>query len=201
MRHEDSIHLKNAAEGVVLRLQGQFLNGAPEGAATLARLRRGAGKSPGSDPAIWEVTLGSVPESLSGRGDDPSPAEWAIHVALTSYALHQQGKNIGLHRRNVSLGAAAKMARDSGCFRATAFDKRFLSVVSATTHSGLAYHLRSLIPLLRQATSPLDYGDLTVALATLHAPSSPAANKVRLKWGRDYARKITINNDLEGEPS
>jgi CRISPR system Cascade subunit CasB len=62
--------------------------------ATLARLRRGIGKAPGSMPEIWDITLNRLPEALVGKGELPSRGEWAVHTALTLFALHQQGKDL-----------------------------------------------------------------------------------------------------------
>jgi CRISPR system Cascade subunit CasB len=61
--------------------------------ATLARLRRGIGKTPGSLPDLWEITLSDLPEALQGIGEEPTHGEWAVHTALTLYALHQQGRD------------------------------------------------------------------------------------------------------------
>jgi CRISPR system Cascade subunit CasB len=61
--------------------------------ATLAKLRRGIGKAPGSNPELWEATLEGIPEALIGKNGGPSYGEWAVHTALTLYATHQQGKD------------------------------------------------------------------------------------------------------------
>lgn len=64
--------------------------------ATLANLRRGVGKVPGELPEIWGVLFQNFPQALSEKASEiePSKAEWASYLALTLYALHQQGNDI-----------------------------------------------------------------------------------------------------------
>lgn len=64
----------------------------PQWRAELAELRRGVGRQPGELPALWGSFLAEMSEELRGT-DGPSKAEWAIYLALTLYALHQQGAN------------------------------------------------------------------------------------------------------------
>ena len=64
--------------------------------AELAKLRRGIGKSPGSMPELWDMTLAQLPEALSGKGH--LTRRMGCGGTLTLYALHQQGKTL---KRNV----------------------------------------------------------------------------------------------------
>lgn len=59
--------------------------------AELAKLRRGIGHAPGELPELWGSFLLEMPESFQGRSA-PSAAEWAVYLALTLYAMHQQGE-------------------------------------------------------------------------------------------------------------
>ena len=56
----------------------------------LANLRRGAGRIPGDDPRAWGILFSELPEKMLGQYGEPSREEWAIHTALTMFALHQQ---------------------------------------------------------------------------------------------------------------
>ena len=56
--------------------------------ASLAKLRRGIGKKPGSIPNIGEFTMEGLPEEFLTRTDEPTYAQWAVHMALTLFALH-----------------------------------------------------------------------------------------------------------------
>lgn len=69
-------------------------NNAPKVRATLARLRRGVSLAPGADPDIWDMTLADIPVELASVNGVPTRGEWAIQIALTLFALHQQGRNI-----------------------------------------------------------------------------------------------------------
>ena len=60
--------------------------------AELAKLRRGIGHVPGELPELWGSFLLEMPESFQGRSA-PSAAEWAVYLALTLYAMHQQGND------------------------------------------------------------------------------------------------------------
>ncbi len=59
----------------------------------LAELRRGAGRKPGEDPAVWGTIFSELPEDMYGSRGNPSKEEWAVHIALTLYAIHQQGRD------------------------------------------------------------------------------------------------------------
>ncbi|MBQ3347368.1 MAG: type I-E CRISPR-associated protein Cse2/CasB, partial [Synergistaceae bacterium] len=121
----------------------------------LANIRRGVGKSPGEIPELWGLIFNNMPEELLGtRG--ASPAEWAVYTALTLYALHQQGNEKFMNVEDVSVGKAASMLvkndEDEDRIR-----RRLGLVVTATSPSDLAYHLRGVIQLLSRDAIGLDY--------------------------------------------
>lgn len=161
----------------------------PDVAGRLARLRRAIKAQPGSVPAVWEDTIGSLPSELWGV-DGPSSWERAAHTAITLFALHAQSSTTAVHRRGISLGRAARRlagersgedATDSPVF------KRFQALATASTSEAMTYHLRSMITLMRGArTVQLDYGQLAVDIHDL--ANDRTADRVRLRWGRDYHR-------------
>ena len=65
--------------------------------AQLADLRRGVGRTPGELPELWGAFLQDMPEELQSATGNPTYAEWAIYLALTLYALHQQGQTSPMH--------------------------------------------------------------------------------------------------------
>ena len=87
----DAIH-----DYVAGQLSGLWSLPKPQRRARLAELRRGVGHQPGDLPALWGSFLQELPKELWGRetaaGEcrEPSEAEWAVYLALTLYALHQQ---------------------------------------------------------------------------------------------------------------
>ena len=75
--------------------------------AELAKLRRGIGHAPGELPELWGSFLLEMPESFQGRSA-PSAAEWAVYLALTLYAMHQQGNDRPMNCPGNTLGRAAR---------------------------------------------------------------------------------------------
>ena len=75
--------------------------------AELAKLRRGIGHAPGELPELWGSFLLEMPESFQGRSA-PSAAEWAVYLALTLYAMHQQGNDCLMNCPGNTLGRAVR---------------------------------------------------------------------------------------------
>jgi CRISPR system Cascade subunit CasB len=157
--------------------------------ASLARLRRGIGKRPGSLPDIWELTLEGIPEELMPRTDksDPTYVDWAVHVALTLFALHQQGRDPRDKSMSVdgkSLGGAVRTYGFINDLSEESVKHRFDAMVRSNSIEELATHLRSIVQLLRSEDIPLDYPQLAEDLYRFQFPES--RDNVRLSWGRSY---------------
>lgn len=154
--------------------------------ATLAELRRGIGKLPASLPKLWGITMDGMPAALVGKGGNPSRGEWACYLALTMFALHQQGKDTKkawMSQPNHGLGQAVRslVGGDDDLARVK---RRFDQVVTADSPQELAHHLRNLIQLLKGAEKPLDYPALARDLYVFQNPEQRDA--VRLSWGRGF---------------
>lgn len=176
------------------RLQRGYIAGESGAAASLAMLRRAIGTEPGADPLVWQYTLG-LPDVLAGHGDEPSPAERAVHYALTLFALHQQSQRIAMHLRGQSMGTAARKLSAEG--REGAVWRRFSALGTASSLAEASTHARGLIGQFRAAKIPLDYGLLAVDLFRLQDPRF--ADGVRLAWGRDYYHSRTEEDSTEGK--
>lgn len=168
--------------------------------ATLARLRQAIGTKPGVVPNIWDSTIGLVPIGLQGRTDDPAPAEFAVHHAITLFAMHCQGKVTQAHRAGISLGVAVRNLSEHHTSEVTkespGVRKRFNALLTAFDVDEAQYHLRGLISLLRAAGLSLDYGRLVTDLTDLWDPLR--RDSVRLRWAREYRRaSIKIEEDHE----
>jgi len=164
--------------------------------AKLAKLRRGIGKPPGSMPELWGATLDGLPELLLGRGDRPTPGEWAVHTALTLYALHQQGKDLNkqcMSREGASLGAAVRRLI-KGEDDESRIKRRFDAAATADSLEEFCHHLRGLVQLLKAEEIPLDYPALTTDLYWFQFPD--VRDSVRLRWGRGFYR---LNKDKDRE--
>jgi CRISPR system Cascade subunit CasB len=156
--------------------------------ATLAKLRRGIGKAPGSMPEIWGVTMDGMPEELVAKGDNPTYGEWAAHTALTLYALHQQGKDIKgqcMNMEGAALGASLnRLIKDEA--DEIKVKRRFDAAATSDDLGEFAHHLRGLVQLLKAQGIPLDYPALAEDLYRFQFPE--VRDSVRLNWGRDFYR-------------
>lgn len=160
--------------------------------ALLTKLRRGVGRQPGDMPELWAILLDGLPEEMQGRRlESPSREEWAIYMALTIYALHQQGSDVKkepMHRKDIGLGAAAKQlsVRLPGDTQdnLVRVSRRFNQVATADSMEEMAHYLRSFVQLLRANGVALDYGMLAADLYGYQFENLAAG--VRLRWGRDF---------------
>jgi CRISPR system Cascade subunit CasB len=202
------------------QLQRAYRNDEANAVRRLAVLRRGLGRSPLESPDTWDdVAAVLADEDALGHGmDTPTANEWAAHLALTLFALHQQSKRErDMHVTGKSLGTAARDLvelvskkresaeppstsdagpkrssdwRDSEAGKSTV--KRFKTLASASTIEEIAYYSRSMISQLRSFDIPLDYGLLTEHLALLQRPE--LAPGVRARWARDFYRGPSESN-------
>ncbi len=158
--------------------------------ATLARLRKGIGKAPGSLPDLWEVTLSNLPDKLQSLDGKPTYGEWAVHTALTLFALHQQGKDLStkcMSQDSVPLGRAVRMlAKDEEDL--PRIKRRFDAAATSDNLAEFAHHLRGLVQLLKATDIPLDYPELAKDLYFFQFDG--AVDNVRLKWGQDFYRRL-----------
>ncbi|KAB1139358.1 type I-E CRISPR-associated protein Cse2/CasB [Micromonospora sp. AMSO12t] len=173
----------------VSALQVRLLREAPqpEAVSALARLRRGIGRAPGFDYTLERYL--QVPEDLLGYrpADDAvaTDAEYAMHDAVTLYALHQQSRRERMHMDGRGLGQAlAELVRVSA--GPDGVRRRFAALGTASTYHEGIYHLRSLITMLREPQIPLDYGLLADDLQTLRLPTGRP--QVQAIWGREFFR-------------
>lgn len=167
-----------------------------EARATLAKLRRGIGKAPGSVPELWGVTMEGMPVELVADSDRPTYGEWAVHTVLTLFALHQQGKDIKSQCMSVegaALGTSLKrIVKDET--DESRVKKRFDAAATSEDPGEIAHHLRGLVQLLKGQSIPLDYPALAEDLYRFQFPESKDA--VRLKWGRDFYRISKASEEI-----
>lgn len=157
--------------------------------ATLAKLRRGIGKEPGSLPDLWDVMLGGLPEELLGKGEGPTYGEWAVHTALTLFGLHQQGKDMErqcMNSEGECLGIAVRKLAEQDSDREDAVKRRFDAAATSDSLKEFSHHLRGLVQLLKAKDIPLDYPSLAKDLYWFQI--SDVRDSVRLSWGRDFYR-------------
>ncbi len=154
--------------------------------ATLARLRRGAGKPIAEVPDLWGLVLDERFYRDAPRLSEKAMenAEDAAHIALTLYAVHQQSRHDDrMHRRGHGLGEAVRRLMP-GADIDEPLRKRFVQAGSALSSAALAYRLREIIVLLRRDAIPLDYGLLADQIHDFQRPDG--AKRVRAAWGRGF---------------
>ena len=161
-------------------LQSRYRDNESRARGELAALRRGASRSPGELPEIWELTRVEVPD---GAGDAPTREEIAVHTAMTLYAVHQQSRSECMFVPGRGLGRAAHelVGTDEENPSARA---RFNALVTSTTVAELRHHLRNLVSLLRSRGIALDHAMLADDIVRFQRPGG--AKSVRLAWARQY---------------
>ena len=178
--------------------------------AELAKLRRGIGHAPGELPELWGSFLLGMPESFQGRSA-PSAAEWAVYLALTLYAVHQQGNDRPMNCPGNTLGRAVRQLAERNSagqdWTEASVLRRFNALATAEEITEISHHLRGMIQLLSAAKDgaiPLDYPQLAADLYELQCTDpryvqTPA--NVRLRWGQDLYRdpKPAPEGERKGE--
>jgi CRISPR system Cascade subunit CasB len=193
--------VEKATVGAIMPLQSGYTRTPRNAAAVrdLARLRHADINLPGSDPALWELTLGSLPEELLGRGDDePSPAERAVHAALVLYSIHQQSRPEPMHRKGAGLGQAVRILsgkRSDGADWDPGTVSRFQHMCRAQSSAIRLENLRGLITLMRSESVGLDYGRLAADLWSIEAGN---IQRTILSWGRQLHHR---EHDTSNQPA
>jgi len=184
------------------RIQGGYLR-RPQSAwsrASLAQLRRGVGRDVGAVPEILELTVN--PDAPPAWSDAPTRDEIAVHTAMTLYAVHQQSQLLPMHASRVSFGSALGAIRYVDGKENAGVVRRFQAMGTASSLEELVHHARSLITMLRSANRGFDYGQFAEDLVMFQKPGR--ADRVRLKWGRDFYRAAvppTTTTSATEEPS
>jgi CRISPR system Cascade subunit CasB len=189
--------LGKALDPKITRLQREILAESATARAELARLRRGLGKSAGSVPDIWELTIGLVPPDLASPGN-PSRAEQAAHAAMTLYALHQQSLDVKIHKPGERFGAAVRRLAKADKRREEAVTRRFMAVATAQSIDEVLFHVRGLITQLRKEKIPVDYAMFADDILDLLTPGREI--QVRLRWGRAFYRTTRAEKTEGGTP-
>ena len=169
--------------------------------AELAKLRRGIGHAPGELPELWGSFLLGMPESFQGCSA-PSAAEWAVYLALTLYAMHQQGNDRPMNCPGNTLGRAVRQLAERNSagqdWTEASVLRRFNALATADSMPEVSHHLRGMIQLLRREGIPLDYPQLAEDLYQYQFVDG--APNVRLRWGRDlYASPTEKTKENEKE--
>ena len=188
---------KECKDFVAAKLKQLTMLPAPSAAAALSLLRRGVAVGPGQLPELWEWTIKGLSEESLCSTDEPTKEEWAVHLALTLYACHQQGNDIKLRNMHVDSVKFCSAIRSLSSGEGEIADERVLQrlkvAASADSIDALAYYLRQLISLLRSSNIPFNYIELAGDIYDFQLVDRRAS--VRLKWAQDYFRSDKNKND------
>lgn len=166
----------------VSRVQNDFLAGKPRARRDLAELRRAVGRRPGDVPEVWVLT--DVPsDDLSGT--TPTSQEWAVHIALCLYGLHQQGRSGPAHDPGRPFGQAVRSLAGDQAEKSPIW-RRFTAAMLADDIEGIRDHLQGIVGQMHstKAYTPFDYAGLADDLVALQRPETQS--DVRLRWQRDF---------------
>lgn len=168
------------------------------GKAALANLRNSIGRPLSETIDVWPIVFEQIPESFLGRSGRLTNEERAILTTLQIYALHQQGRSNSVNKKNEreqwdNIGMSLKSLRTEN--DTVAIDRRFNTMITATTFEELTYHLRQMVRLLK-AKNP----EITVNYAQLgndlywHLRNKE--ERVRLSWAKAfYSRQKTSEKE------
>lgn len=155
----------------------------------MAALRQSLAKEPGTDPATWELTMADVESRFEPR-DTASPEEWAVHIALTSFALHQQSHSEPMHVPGVPFGQAIqRLANVNAEGPSKGVRRRLDALVTASSGKEFQHHLGALIRMLRTERIGFDYGLFAEQIVWFLNPRT--RKSAQLQWARDFSRLST----------
>lgn len=182
------------------KLHGSLTAGSSVAKKQLSDLRKAVGRPPAENPMAWQYVISpeeeeTFPEKPEYRqGDQPTAKELAVFTALTLYAVHQQSEQRNMHVAGRTFGSAIGELVSR---RTPSIKKRFDSLMQARNYTGLTYHARSLIQLLKQEGTPFDYGRFAEDLEKLQRPDK--RNGVITRWSRDFVYGYTRQNKTTNE--
>jgi CRISPR system Cascade subunit CasB len=166
--------------------------------ASLAKLRRGLGKKPGHVPEVNDFILGVLSTAPPSNRYEATRTEWAAHITMTLFALHQQGKHTSMNNVKMPLGSAVrKLIFEKGESSEKSIKRRFDAVITSGSPEEVAHHLRGIIQLLRSEGMPISYPRLAEDLYWFQFPEY--RDGVRLAWGREYYYYKNEKDDEKNE--
>ena len=163
-------------------------------AGDLASIRNSVGKGYEEASEVWPILFPFIPMEFTGKGS-ATREEKAVYVTLQLYAIGQQGTNkiINTDNRYLSMGASLRAIRGSD---SKALDRRFNTMITATTFEEFVYHLRQIYKLGKSSNGfAVNFPQLG---NDLYWYQNGENRQVCLKWAKDYYQ--FINNSAESLP-
>ena len=161
-------------------------------AANLAAIRNSIGKSDECATEVWPILFPLIPQEYLGNGS-LNYEEKALLTALQLYAVGQQGSNkTSNDEKSKSFGGSLHQIRDK---QSTALDRRFNTMLTATTFDEFAYHLRQIFKLGKSKNFfSVNFPELAEDLFWYQKGRD---KQICLKWARDYYRPYMPDSNDE----
>lgn len=154
-------------------------------AATLAQLRSGLGKRPGTAPCMFPFVADHL------HSDDPcSPTSAAVFITAALFAKHPADGNAHRGRLLRNLGSCLWCAtkRDSnpeGKHGEAGVEARFTAALDADPED-LPRHLEGLVSLCESASVPINWDRFYWDVRTLMDDDEERRTKTRIRWAREF---------------
>ena len=172
-----------------------FLNSPQEKnnrAAYLAKIRNSIGKNFEEATDVWSIIFPFIPPKFLGNGPW-SCEEKSIFITLQLYAIGQQGLNKVLvsNDKNKNFGSSLQQIKEQD---SVALDRRFNTMLTATTFDEFAYHLRQIFRLAKSKESfSVNFIKLSEDLFWYQ---NGKERNICLSWAKDYYHYAGKNEDL-----
>ena len=172
-----------------------FLNSPQEKnnrAAYLAKIRNSIGKNFEEATDVWSIIFPFIPPKFLGNGP-LSCEEKSIFITLQLYANGQQGLNKVLvsNDKNKNFGSSLQQIKEQD---SVALDRRFNTMLTATTFDEFAYHLRQIFRLAKSKESfSVNFIKLSEDLFWYQ---NGKERNICLSWAKDYYHYAGKNEDL-----
>ena len=164
-------------------------------AGDLASIRNSVGKGYEEAAEVWPILFPLIPDQYLGSGA-LTAGEKALLVTLQLYAVGQQGSNKVRNDESRSFGSSLQKVRNEG---ATAMDRRFNTMLTATTYEEFTYYLRQLFKIGKAKDG---FSVNFPALAEdLFWYQNGRDKTICLKWARDYYRSYQSRESDSAESS
>lgn len=159
-------------------------------AGDLAAIRNSTGKKFEDATAVWPILFPLLPAEYLGNGP-LTKEEKALLLTLQLYAIGQQGTEKLQEDEAGTIGSSFQKIRGP---ESEALDRRFNTMLTATTFEEFAYHLRQIF---KQGKSHTGFSVNFPKLSSdLFWYQNGRSKQICLKWARDYYRSMRQEDQI-----
>jgi CRISPR system Cascade subunit CasB len=176
------ISVGKATVQILQKIESQYDS---QKAAVLAHLRNSVGKSLTEADDLWPLLFSNLPSEFLSQNGAETYEEKAVLATLQMYAMCMQGTSKNVQSDSSykgSIGKSLAGARDSNDSKA--LDRRFNVLITTDTFSGLIYHLRQIIKVVKSK------GNITINFPRLADDlfwfQKGSQRKICIRWAQEY---------------